>query len=261
MTKNVPDVDIERYLQRIGLTEAPTVDLAGLTLLQRAHLTTVPFENLDVVAGVEVRTDVAWSLDKVVNRGRGGWCFELNGAFGALLRALGFDVLNLGAAVLFDGPSKIVDHLTLEVGLDRTYLVDVGFGESNIAPLDLNVRGPQIDPAGTFEFIDSSEGVTLTRHDAEGIPLPQYRFRRIHHELGEFDEASNRLRTDPSLDWSSKPFATRLLESSSDGSNDRVTLKRNRVTTTTDGVEDESPVSEAAWNDTLAELFNMSSPL
>ena len=261
MTQAVPDVDVERYLQRIGLSEMPTVDLAGLTLLQRAHLTVVPFENLDVVAGVEVRTDAAWSIDKVVNRGRGGWCFELNGAFGALLRALGFDVLQLGAAVLFDGPSKIVDHLTLEVGLDRSYLVDVGFGESFISPLDLNVRGPQIDPAGAFEFIDSSEGLTLTRHDAKGVPVPQFRFRRTHHDLAEFDDASNRLRTDPSLDWSSKPFATRLLEASVDGSDDRVTLKRNRLTTKTGGVEDETPVGKAEWNATLTKLFNMASPL
>ena len=255
------DGAVERYLARIGLDEVPSVDLFGLTLLQRAHLATVPFENLDVVAGIEVRTDTAWSLDKVIDRRRGGWCFELNGAFAALLRALGFPVLQLGAAVLFDGPNKIVDHLTLEVSLDKTYLVDVGFGESFIAPLDLNVRGPQVDPAGTFEFIDSSQGITLTRHDAEGIPVPQYRFRRIHHELSEFDGASERLRTDPSLDWSSKPFATRLLDAAVDGSADRITLKRNRTTVLSGDTTTDTPVDEADWADTLAELFEMNSPL
>lgn len=254
-------VDVDRYLARIGLSERPSIDLEGLTLLQRAHLATVPFENLDVVAGIEVRTDVAWSLDKVVEKRRGGWCFELNGAFGALLRALGFDVLQLGAAVLLGGPNKVIDHLALEVGLDRSYLVDVGFGESNVAPLDLNVRGPQFDPAGTFEFIDSSQGITLTWHDAEGVPVPQYRFRRIHHELSEFNEASTRLRTDPTLSWRNKPFATRLIDASVDGSADRLTLKRNRTTLKSDGNETDTPVAPADWAETLAELFDMESPL
>ncbi len=252
---------VDRYLTRIGLVARPSVDLVGLTKLQRAHLATVPFENLDVVAGIEVRTDTEWSIDKIVNGGRGGWCFELNGAFSALLSALGFTVLQLGAAVLFDGPNKIVDHLTLEVSLDRAYLVDVGFGDSFISPLDLNVRGPQLDPAGTFEFIDSSQGTTLTKHDTQGIPVPQYRFRRIHHELAEFDAASERLRTDPELDWSKKPFATRLLDAAVDGSADRITLKRDRTTTTTATTETNTPISADEWNATLGELFDMASPL
>ncbi len=255
------DVDVERYLERIGLTERPPVSLIGLTLLQRAHLAAVPFENLDVVAGIEVRTDLSWSLDKVIGRRRGGWCFELNGAFAALLRSLGFSVLQLGAAVLFDGPNKVVDHLALEVGLDKTYLVDVGFGDCFIVPLDLNRRGPQVDPAGTFEFIDSSQGTTLTRHDGDGVPVPQYRFRRIHHELDEFEGASERLRTDDSLDWKSKPFATRLLDSSVDGSADRITLKRNRTTRQSNGQSVDTPVAESEWNSTLTELFDMDSPL
>lgn len=255
------EVDVERYLARIGLRETPSVDKAGLALLQRAHLATVPFENLDIVADVAVRTDASWSLDKVVNRRRGGWCFELNGAFAALLRALGFNVLHLGAAVLHDGPNKVVDHLALEVTLDKAYLVDVGFGESFAEPLALNERGPQTDPAGTFEFIDSSQGTTLTWHDDEGVPVPQYRFRRIHHELAEFDEASSRLQSDPWLQWSNKPFATRLLDASVGGPADRITLKRNRTTLRTANAETDTPVADDDWANTLAELFDMDSPL
>ena len=81
-----------RYLDRIGLSEAPPVDVDGLEILQRAHLTEVPFENLDVHAGRGVGTGLGWSLPKIVDRRRGGWCFELNGAFSGLLRDLGFEV-------------------------------------------------------------------------------------------------------------------------------------------------------------------------
>lgn len=254
-------IDVDKYLNRIGLSQAPPLDRDGLAQLQRAHLATVPFENLDVVAGIEVRTDTMWSYDKVVNRRRGGWCFELNGAFGALLTALGFEVLQIPAAVLLSGPTKIVDHLALEVLLDQPYLVDVGFGESFVAPLELNQDGPQVDPAGVFELIGSPQGTTLTWHDAEGVPLPQYRFKRIHHELTDFEPASERLRTDPTLDWSSKPFATRLLDASTTGSAKRVTLTHDKSKTHGDGTTTERPVDQGEWNDVLAELFALESPL
>ncbi len=261
VTSDHTALDLDAYLTRIGLHTRPSADLAGLTLLQRAHLATVPFENLDVVAGVDMRTDLAWSIPKVVERRRGGWCFELNGAFAALLRSLGFDVLQLGAAVLLGGPNRVIDHLALEVSLDRTYLVDVGFGESFIAPLDLNVAGPQEDPAGTFEFINSSQGTTLTWHDAAGVPVPQYRFKRIHHELADFDTASARLATDPTLDWSNKPFATRLIDASVNGSAQRVTLKRDRQTLHGEGEPVDQPVEADDWDGVLLDLFGIESPM
>ena len=160
--------------------------------------------------------------------------------------------------MLLDGPTSVVDHLALEVTLDQPYLVDVGFGESFVSPLELNTRGAQIDPAGTFELIDSSQGVTLTWHDDEGIPLPQYRFKRVHHDLVDFEAASERLRTDPSLDWSSKPFATRLVDASVTGSADRITLRQDHIKNHGDGATTETPVSAAEWDSTLAELFDLS---
>jgi N-hydroxyarylamine O-acetyltransferase len=245
------EIDLAAYLARIGLADAPSVDLDGLTTLQQAHLTNVPFENIDVFDRVPVRTDLAWSVDKVVNRLRGGWCFELNGAFSALLTALGFDVALLGAAVLLDGPTALIDHLTLEVRLDRSYLVDVGFGESFIRPLDLNAAGPQDGGAGVFELIPSSQGLTLTRHDALGVPEPQYRFKRMNHQLSDFDEASTRLQEDRTLSWSQKPFATRLVS----GGPERITLLSNRFKTVTPTSVDEQPVASADWNRVLRDRF------
>ena len=99
-------MDVDRYLDRIGYTGPIRLDVACLEALQRAHMTAAPFENLDVSRGRPVRTDVEWGLDKVVDRRRGGWCFELNGAFSVLLEALGFSVTRLGAAVLRNGPRE-----------------------------------------------------------------------------------------------------------------------------------------------------------
>lgn len=245
-------IDTERYLERIGYRDTVTLDLATLESLQRAHLTAVPFENLSVFGQTGVRTDLAWSASKLLDRRRGGWCFELNGAFGALLESLGFEVRRLGAAVLLNGPSVLIDHLALEVQLEEPWLVDVGFGESFIRPLALNRGDVQDGGTGHFQFLASPQGTTLARLD-DAVPVAQYRFKRVTHQLADFDEASDRLQTDPASPFRDKPFATRLL----DGGPDRVTLLRNRLKIDRDGATTEVAVSETEWPAVLNQWFAM----
>lgn len=245
---------VQDYLDRIGVTGPVSVNLESLSLLQRAHLSTVPFENIAVWRKEPVSTSIEWSLPKVVERKQGGWCFELNGAFAALLESLGFTVRRLGAAVLLDGPNKIVDHLALEVLVDEPYLVDVGFGESFIKPLRMNDREPQDGGAGWFQLMDSTQGLTLTKLDGppeSGLPVPQYRFRRVAHKMEDFVEASDRLRGDPTLHWSNKPFATRLI----DGGPSRVTLLKDRLKYHGDGETRETMIDEPDWEETLDRVF------
>ncbi len=245
-------IDVDRYLRRIGMDRPVSLDRQGLETLQRAHLSAVPFENLHVANRLGVRTDLDWSYHKVVELGRGGWCFELNGAFGALLDALGFEVLRIGAAVQRNGPTEIVDHLALEVVLDQPYLVDVGFGESFCRPLALNQRGPQDGGIGSFEFLPSPRGTTLAML-VDGVPEAQYRFKRVALELSAFDAASDHLQTDDDGFWVQKPFATRLL----DRGPDRVTLLKDRLKVTRSGETVETPVSAEAWAGVLRHWFDM----
>jgi N-hydroxyarylamine O-acetyltransferase len=265
---------VQDYLDRIGFSGPTAVDLDTLTALQRAHMSTVPFENIAVWQGEPVSTEVSWSIPKIVERGHGGWCFELNGAFAALLESLGFTVRRLAAAVLLDGPNQIVDHATLEVQLDEPFLVDVGFGESFTRPLRLNSREPQEGGIALFQFFDSAQGLTLTKLEPDtggdanrrsesgsppggqsgspsGTPVPQFRFRRVVHDMGDFAEASERLKADPSLRWSTKPFATRLI----DGGPQRVTLLKDRLKYHGDGDTAETPVAKQEWEHTLTSLF------
>jgi len=193
----ISDVDVRRYLDRIEFELPISIDLETLTALQRAHLTAVAFENLDVHAGNRVETGLEWSIPKLLDRDRGGWCFELNGAFSALLRSLGFDVLVLGAAVLLNGPTRVVDHATIEVRLDESWLVDVGFGNSFFLPLALNRPGPQDGGSGEFEFLGSPEGTTMAKLE-QGVPVAQYRFKRVAHELTDFVPGSDALHDDDS---------------------------------------------------------------
>lgn len=243
-------MDVDAYLEWIGFGGTPSVDHATLARLQRLHMTAVPFENLFITQGIHVTTDAAASYDKIVRQGRGGWCFELNGSFGALLEAIGFRVTLLGAAVLLDGPSTTIEHLTLEVLADQPYLVDVGFGDSSIQPLALNRAGPQDGGNATYELIPSPQGTTLTRH-VDGLPTPEYRFKRVALTLDDFIAVSDAMQVDPDKSWRSKPFATRLL----DGGPDRVTVTRHHRKLIRDGVVDERPLDGDEWEEELTNWF------
>ncbi len=245
-------LDVKRYLDRIGYDGPVGLDLATLDGLQRAHLSTVPFENLDVYAGVAVTTDPYYSLAKIVDNNRGGWCFELNGAFALLLEAIGFKVYRIGAAVLANGPSDVIDHLCLEVGLDEPYLVDVGFGDSFSHPLALNRTGPQDGGPAPFELMTGAKGTTLTRW-SEGAPKAEYRFKRVNHQLNEFETISRILQADRSLHWHRRAVATRLL----DGGPDRVSLIGNELKFERSGAQTATTVSDQDWTETLATWFGI----
>src|ERR1039457_559684 len=90
---------ISAYFKRVHYTRPPRVSPDTLRGLHLAHLYTVPFENLDIHLGRGLSLDEAALFDKVVTRGRGGFCYELNGLFCALLRDLGFRVTMLSAEV------------------------------------------------------------------------------------------------------------------------------------------------------------------
>ncbi len=138
MTHELPSVD--EYLERIGIEQpkAPTTEF--LDELIDAHQHAVPFDNLDVYAkGLTPSLEVADLFDKMVRRKRGGYCFELNGLFGALLRALGYEVQPAMARVtLRPIPHPLITHRANIVTIDgKRYLADVGFGGPmpNFAPL------------------------------------------------------------------------------------------------------------------------------
>lgn len=218
--ERVDDDLVDRHLERIGVPERPSVDLEGLSGLMLAHLLAVSFDNLDVYDQRGVTTEPTDNIAKIVERRRGGWCFELNGAFGALLHSLGFDVRGLGAAVLLAGPTDVVDHLTLEVRVeDRPWLVDVGFGEAFIRPLDLSKAGPQDGGIADFEFLASPKGTTLAKH-VDGVPEAQFRFKRVTIRPQDLQPTSDRMFGDPESFFRREPYATKL--SNVDGS--RITL-------------------------------------
>ncbi|MFJ8779605.1 arylamine N-acetyltransferase [Streptomyces sp. NPDC102476] len=150
---------VDAYLRRLGVQHPawPTVEV--LRELHLRHLQTVPFENLSVHLGEEIVLEEERLVEKVVGARRGGFCYELNGAFGALLAALGFDVTLLAGRVYGDEGRLGIpyDHLALRV---RTvdggeWLADVGFGAHSHYPLAFGARDEQEDPGGTFRIVEA----------------------------------------------------------------------------------------------------------
>lgn len=131
--------ELARYLPRIGFTGDPRPDLATLTAIVSGHVAAIPFEALDVQLGDPPGLDPAMHFAKLVEGGRGGWCYEQNGLLGRMLAEIGFSITRLSAAVMRQvrGPASHGTHLALRVDLDRSYLVDVGFGGSLTRPLPL----------------------------------------------------------------------------------------------------------------------------
>ncbi|MFJ8042791.1 arylamine N-acetyltransferase [Kitasatospora sp. NPDC096147] len=175
---------VDAYLARIGATRPARPDHAALAALHRAHLLAVPFENLGIHLGEPVTLEPEALYGKLVERRRGGFCYELNGLFAELLRSLGFEVTVLAARV-YAAPDRLsipFDHLALRVDLaDGPRLADVGFGAFIREPLRLDLTDPQQDQGGTFTVRPDGEYLVVSQ-DGEA----QYRLEQQPRQLADF---------------------------------------------------------------------------
>jgi N-hydroxyarylamine O-acetyltransferase len=159
------ELDLGAYLARIGLGALPKADGAGLRDLHFAHATTIPFENLDVQLGLPIRLDLASLQAKLVQKRRGGYCFEQNTLFRAVLEAAGFEVMACEARVRWGGQGlRPRTHMLLLVTFgDGPWLCDVGFGGEGLlfpVPMDgeISVQGEnryRVAPEGPLRVLQS----------------------------------------------------------------------------------------------------------
>ncbi len=171
-------MNVDRYLARIGYAGSREPTPETLRALQRAHLLAVPFENLDIHLGRRLVLDREANYEKIVERRRGGWCFELNGLFALLLEQLGFEVTLLGSRVHgTDWVSQDLAHLLLLVRLEQPYIADVGFG-----------AGQEFAPIRLAYLPDR-----VIAHD-DGLSV---HFDTEPRQLSDFEHASNDLQTSP----------------------------------------------------------------
>lgn len=192
-------LNVSSYLDRISYAGPTAPNIETLRALHRAHMLAVPFENLDIALGRTIVLEEKALLRKIVDHRRGGFCYELNGTFSALLRALGFQVTLLSARVARanGGEGPDFDHLTLRVDLDEPWLADVGFGESFLEPLRLNAGIEQLDPAGKFRLVRLEDRFQMERCEPDGSWKRQYSFNLQPHELRDYSAMCRHHQTSP----------------------------------------------------------------
>lgn len=193
-------VDLGAYLDRIGQAGTRSTGTELLGALHAAHLAHIPFENVDVVLGRGVRLDLDAIQEKLVGNGRGGYCFEQNILFSAVLGRLGFDVTDLAGRVRPPGATRVMarSHMLLRVVVDgREWLADVGFGASGpIWPVPMD--GTPVRQVGVAYRVgrDGHEHVLQAGRGRAWFDLYSFTLEPAH--AADYEQANHFTSTHPS---------------------------------------------------------------
>lgn len=218
------------YLARIGISGRPGPSAETLRELQVQHLRTVPFENLSIHLGEPISLDPDDMYAKIVDRRRGGFCYELNGLFALLLRTLRFDVDLLSCSVHMNrGFGPPFDHMALLVGIPgerARWLADVGFGRHSAYPLRPDTAEDQDDPNGVFRLTTTPSGDIDVQLDG----AMKYRTETRPRALKDFEPTCWWQQTAPASHFRAGPVCSRLTDTFG-----MITLAERTVVTTEDG--------------------------
>ncbi|MFT5264125.1 MAG: N-hydroxyarylamine O-acetyltransferase [Polaribacter sp.] len=249
-------MNINDYINRINYRGDLRPTLHALRGLQKAHLLNVPFENLAIHYGNSIDLDMDNIYHEIVVKGRGGFCYELNGVFDTLLKRLGFDSKIISARV-YDNKKedfgKEYDHLAIIVVLDNIkYLVDVGFGEFVFYPLKLEINKTQSDPRGDFvieEYDNKYYQVSKIEGKTKSI---EYIFSEKERAIDEFSGMCNYHQTSPDSHFTQKKLISKPTE------NGRITITGNTLKITKNGeIKENRPLKEGDYKKQLLRWFNI----
>ena len=196
---NTRQIDVGAYLARVAYTAGLEATLGTLQALHLAHATHIPFENLDILLGQPIRLDLESLQNKLVASGRGGYCFEQNTLFAAVLTDLGFDVTLLAARVRF-GANRTLPrtHMALRVRIDDTaWLADVGFGAAGLLlPIRFGDPAPVRQFAWTYRLAgEAGQWVLQAQRDDAWQDL--YAFTLEPQLAVDFEVANHYVSTHP----------------------------------------------------------------
>ena len=191
-------------------------------------------------------------FDKIVTRKRGGFCYELNGLFYDLLKAIGFTVKMVSARV-YNGKnsySKEFDHMALIVTIAGDhFLVDVGFGEFALNPIKIELNKEINDPAGIFRIENFDERYKVVKKKSgSGEFIPEYIFSEKERQLEDFYGMCNYHQTSSDSHFMKKMICSLPRE------NGRITLAGDTIKITEDGLvsqrklNDEQEIQEVLWD-------------
>lgn len=204
----------DAYLQRLNWDGKFTPTVETLASLQHAQLHTIPFENFDIQLGRGISLDPEVIFDKLVNRRRGGYCFELNGLFLMALKAFGFEARPLLARVHVSGtPTGRGHQIELLTIQGRQWIADVGFGgDTPRAPIPLELDQPTAHDGQEVRLVDAENfGIMLqTAKDGQWVDL--YSFDLGHVFPADIDYGNHFTSTHPGSFFTSSRVAALPLE-------------------------------------------------
>jgi len=249
-------MNVQAYLNRIDYHGSLDLQFEMLRQLHLAHLEQVPFENLSIHSHEPIVLNDASLFEKIVTRRRGGFCYELNGLFAALLRELGFQVAMLSAQVANDQGefSRDFDHMTLMVALnEERWLADVGFGDSFVEPLPLVVNTEHEQRESRYRLVSSGHERLLLEQALKNEDWkPEYRFSLKPYQYPDYAEMCTYHQTSPESHFTRKRICSRLTPGG------RTTLSDMRFIITENGVRTERTVrDEREYADILCEQFGI----
>jgi N-hydroxyarylamine O-acetyltransferase len=249
-------IDLDAYLARVGYTGPLAATAETLDGLHLAHSTRIPFENLDIFLGRPIRLDLESLQAKLVRGRRGGYCFEQNLLFAAVLEAVGFRVTRLAARVRYRATKLLPrTHMLLAVEADGgPWLADVGFGGSGpLLPVRLDDCGEQRQFLWSYRVTDEG-GARVLQGGGPGGWQDFYTFTAEPQEVVDYEVASYYVSTHPD-----SPF-TRTLAAQLPTPEARYLL-RNRELIVERGTGAETRVvSDDELPDLLARLFGLTVP-
>ena len=203
-----PKADIDGYLARLGLERPARPDVEWLFAVQRAHMERIPYENLEIQLDRATSVDPAEAIGRIV-RGRGGYCFHLNGALGTLLASVGYEVRRhlgdvRGAASNQHTSYLTINHQVLTVVCEgERWFVDAGLGDAPYEPMPLRAGHWATQGRFTYGLERWSGRVGGWRfvHDPKAESFTSMVFAPEPVETAAFAAAHQRLSTSPESDF------------------------------------------------------------
>ena len=246
-------MDVTAYLNRIKYQGSLEPNLETLHQLHYYHLLAVPFENLSIHLNQPIHLNLEALYSKIVQKYRGGFCYELNALFAWLLQQLGFNVTLLSAQVAReDGHfGREFGHLTLLVKDTESWLVDVGFGDSFLYPLKLENLTEQIQKGEIYKLIHNND-TWIFYHKKDDHYQPKYCFTLTPRNLTDFQTTCEYNQTSPQSIFTQRRICTKAtLEG-------RVTLSDNRLIITQNSQrQDHTIKTEAEYHKILRDYFGI----
>jgi len=252
------ELDLDAYCERIGFAGVIRPEFDALAALVRAHMASIPFENLDVLLGRPVRLDLGSLQAKLVRARRGGYCFEHSTLLAAVLERVGFRPLRHSARVTMASPRTDAPrtHMFLTVPLDEgTFVVDAGFGSLAPAfPVPL-IDGDETRADETTHWMARDGDLWVLRARSGGKTVDGWVSTLEHDNPVDFEMANHYVATHPA-----SPFVNRILMRALTGDG-RVTVMNRDVTIWRDGVPHASQLADrAALRALLVEHFGFDLP-